>query len=723
MRYLFWGLLCLFLNLQVLEAQSPIELSGKTDMRFIGKSVSYWTDSTESLTFSHILTSEIQDKFRAGTEQILEFEGNPHSIWIKIQTYHTQSERHWVLQSHTLSSADTVQFFAVLPDGYTLQEINPLQKFSERPVRAGHHIFELHPNADTYYLRIHSSGLWRLSLRLASWKNLFEYYHERDFLQGLFFGILILSGIIALIIGFVIHSKIFYYYALYIFGILITNGAWEGLLFEWLWANFPTLNYFDPSKFIFFMLAIPFVASFLHTKQNAPKLHRLFYGLVILYVIGLIINILGFISLTYYLIDIALFLTLIQIFVVSVVIYRQDYRPAKLFLVAWLPFLVGIMITFLQDAGVLPHNPFTFHAVKVGTVWEILVLSWAISMRINELRQEREGATKKALHALRQNEQMIREHNKLLEAQVAKRTAELAQKNQALENHEQELEQALHDLQAKEAQLVQSEKMTSLGVLTAGIAHELNNPISFMNAGVYALERNLSEILKVTGLYEQITDENYPQILHQIEAEKADIEYEESLAEIRELIQGIKSGAKRTERIVKALRLFSRLDEADVKTIDIHKNLDNVLVMLTNRWKNRIEIIRNYQDIPKIECFAGKLNQVFMNIILNAIQATEQDGKLTITTQLVPDNQCPMVRISVKDTGKGIPQNARTHIFEPFYTTKPVGEGTGLGLAVSYSIIQEHGGKLDFTSQENIGTEFWIDLPVSSKIKENASET
>jgi len=716
MKCLIISLIVIFGGLTKLNAQAVLTLSEQTDMDFIGKSITYWIDSSETTALKDILETKVP-LFQLGTEEILEFGGCPYPIWIRIQTQ-ASKRWDWVLQSHTLSSTDTLDFFAILPDSQTAQQnIHPLQPLSKRPIRVGHPIFELHPEAEIHYLRVHSSGIWRLALRLASWKHLFEYYHSRDFLQGIFFGILILSGVVALVVRSIIQLRIFFYYALYVVGVLITNGAWENLLFEWFWANFPILNYLEPSKFVFFILVMPFVSSFLNTKKNAPILHCVFYGLVGLYALGVIANLLGLISLAYFLIDTALFLTLIQIIVVSIVVYNLGYEPAKLFLLAWLPFLVGIMITFLQDAGVLPHNTFTFHAIKIGTLWEILVLSWAISLKIKTLRQEREKADQERLRAMQQNEKMIREQNKLLEAKVEKRTAQLAQKNKALQQHEHELKHALHELQAKEAQLVQSEKMTSLGVLTAGIAHELNNPISFINASAYALERCLSEMIILNTHYEEITPENSTKKLAEIDNIKEEMDYEGALDDLRELVQGLKSSAKRTNKIVKALRLFSRLDENSIKYIDLHKNLDSVLTMLTNHWNNRVEIIRQYQEIPKVECFAGKLNQVFMNIILNALQATPDKGKLTIATSQVNTPSQSMVRVAIKDTGKGIPKSVQSHIFEPFYTTKPVGEGTGLGLAISYGIIKEHGGRLSFQSEENIGTEFWIDLPIASTSK------
>jgi predicted ATPase/signal transduction histidine kinase len=303
----------------------------------------------------------------------------------------------------------------------------------------------------------------------------------------------------------------------------------------------------------------------------------------------------------------------------------------------------------------------------------------------------------------------LEEYNRTLEENVAKRTTEISLKNELLIRQKKELGAALENLRQSQYQLIQSEKMASLGQLVAGIAHEINNPVNFISAGVESLNANLEEIGQILDIYHEITPKNVKEKLKEIEEIKQKIDYKEAISEINKLISSIKNGTKRTTEIVKGLRTFSRMDKDIIKTADIHEGLDSTLILLHNRYKDRIDIIRNYGDIPQIECYPGQLNQVFMNILSNAIDAIDSTGKITITTTNIDG----MVRISIKDNGRGIPENLKEKIFEPFYTTKAVGKGTGLGLSISHGIIEKLNGRIEVNSRVREGTEFAIILPVT----------
>lgn len=276
-----------------------------------------------------------------------------------------------------------------------------------------------------------------------------------------------------------------------------------------------------------------------------------------------------------------------------------------------------------------------------------------------------------------------------------------------------ELQIALENLKHTQSQLVQSEKMASLGQLVAGIAHEINNPVNFINAGVDSLSANLNDIRQVMNVYHQITPGNVTEKLGQIEELKANIDYDTAVKELMTLIDSIKNGTSRTTEIIRGLRIFSRLDEDILKSADIHEGIDSTLVLLHNRYKNRIQIVRNYGKLPLIECYPGQLNQVFMNILSNAIDAIEESGTITIKTS-IPEK---FLVINIHDTGHGIPEDIRVKIFDPFFTTKPVGKGTGLGLSISLGIIEKHNGKIELKSEQGKGTEVIITLPVTQKEK------
>lgn len=253
--------------------------------------------------------------------------------------------------------------------------------------------------------------------------------------------------------------------------------------------------------------------------------------------------------------------------------------------------------------------------------------------------------------------------------------------------------------------LIQQEKLASIGVLTAGVAHEINNPINFITSNISSLKRDVKDLLVVLKKYEGVTQ--LPE-LQEIETIKKEMEFEITVNETDTLLQGIEEGAKRTATIVKDLKTISRLHDTDLKAVDLTEGINSTLALLSHTYKNTIQIIKDYGDIPPIECYPGKLNQVLMNILSNAIQSIVDKGSIYIKTSRVADH----VEIRIKDTGCGISEKNKQNIFTPFFTTKDVGKGTGLGLSISHAIIADHKGHLSFHSQEGQGTEFIIRLPM-----------
>ena len=279
----------------------------------------------------------------------------------------------------------------------------------------------------------------------------------------------------------------------------------------------------------------------------------------------------------------------------------------------------------------------------------------------------------------------LRARNESLEQQVCERThlaGRLAQSNQALEETNRRLATA-------QVQLIQTEKMASLGQLVAGIAHEVNNPLSFVLNHLFIVESGLT----------RISPEMEPHLS------------EASLRKLRRVgvrLGEMREGLDRVKELVLQLRTFSRLDEGGFKTADVTENIDSVLLFLKHKMNGRIRVEKHYGPVRSLYCCAGRLNQVLMNLVANAIDAIAGPGKIAITTGQT-DNA---FFISVRDSGAGIPEGIRNRIFDPFFTTKAVGKGTGLGLAISYGIVQDHLGSIEVQSQEGQGSEFYIRIPV-----------
>ena len=271
------------------------------------------------------------------------------------------------------------------------------------------------------------------------------------------------------------------------------------------------------------------------------------------------------------------------------------------------------------------------------------------------------------------------------------------------------LREARERMQNTQVQLVQSEKMASLGQLTAGVAHEINNPVNFVSANVGPLRRDISELFAVLAQYEEIVaTQQLQEKFQDVEKLKQKLDFPYLKDEINNLLDGVQEGAQRTSEIVKGLRNFTRLDEDDRKPADINQGIESALLMLKHQLKNRVEVIKEFGALPPVMCYPGKMNQVFLNLLANASQAIAGKGQIIIKT--FSDGE--IVTISIRDTGMGMTPEVKKHIFEPFFTTKPVGEGTGLGLPITYGIIEAHDGNIEIYSEPGKGSEFVITLPV-----------
>ncbi len=298
----------------------------------------------------------------------------------------------------------------------------------------------------------------------------------------------------------------------------------------------------------------------------------------------------------------------------------------------------------------------------------------------------------------------------------------LRQSESQLITQTQELEQTLQELRQTQTQLVQSEKMSSLGQMVGGIAHEINNPVGFIHANLIHASDYTQDLLELVQLYQQY----YPDGIPEIETRIEEIDLEFLQEDLMKLIQSMKGGTKRIQNIVQSLRTFSRLDEAELKDVDIHDGIESTLMILQNRLKSQspeIKVIKKYGQLPLVYCYSGQLNQVFMNLLNNAIDVLSEPqqqptDKLAQTEPKVIGIQTETadknwVILRIYDNGSGITEEVRSKIFDPFFTTKPVGKGTGLGLSSSYQIIVEnHGGKLWCNSAPGQGTEFVIQIPI-----------
>jgi two-component system, NtrC family, sensor kinase len=344
----------------------------------------------------------------------------------------------------------------------------------------------------------------------------------------------------------------------------------------------------------------------------------------------------------------------------------------------------------------------------IAFLWRVKSMEQRVLKRSNQDLEhrvaDRTTELSLTLAQLQQSQTQLQQSNEALEDRVTERTFELCA--------------TLDELQRSQGQLIQSEKMSSLGQLVAGVAHEINNPVNFIYGNLLHVNNYAQDLINLVGLYQQHHSPPHPAI-HQAEDE---MELDFLIEDMPQVLASMKMGATRIKDIVLSLRMFSRMDEAEVKAVDIHQGIDSTLVILGHRLKaterrSAIEVDKAYGALPLVECYAGQLNQVFMNILANAIDALEETtleqpqypGKITIQTAVVDS----WVKIAISDNGPGMPEAVKHNMFNPFFTTKPIGKGTGMGLGISYQIITErHGGTLDCSSTPGQGTALIIQIPL-----------
>jgi two-component system NtrC family sensor kinase len=291
--------------------------------------------------------------------------------------------------------------------------------------------------------------------------------------------------------------------------------------------------------------------------------------------------------------------------------------------------------------------------------------------------------------------------------------ADLAERQRArdeLQRRSDEQQALIQRLEETRHQLVQSEKMASIGQLAAGVAHEINNPIGYVSSNLQSLRDYVESLLAIVAALESHQQALPPPTAARLQQLKAEHDYDYLRADILQLLDESREGALRVKQIVQDLKDFSHVGEQGRQWADLHKGLDSTLNIAHNEIKYVADVSRRYGDIPEIECVASQLNQVFMNLLVNAAQAISKPrGQIVVTTGRLNDEA---VFVEVTDDGAGIAPEHLTRIFDPFFTTKPVGKGTGLGLSLSYSIVRDHGGHIEVRSELGVGTTFRVVLPI-----------
>lgn len=701
-RQVLFILICFFTEMGF--AQQLIPFDGGFGP--IGDKLEILTDSNSMISLKEAMKSS---HFRRSTEEFPNLGTTPYSYWVRFSLQNLTNGKTAGIQL-TQAMTDYLDFYEL--NGDTVRRVNftgHKRPFNNRYLKNQTFIYQIPFAAGdvrTVYIKVKSGKQLIIPVYLGTIEQVLENSLVIDMLFGVYVGIIMVMILYNLFVYSTVRDRNYLYYVIYLVVVLLTQASMQGYVFRLILPDYPDIA----DMFIYFstaligIAAIEFSKHFLSTKKYTPKLHKVSYVFYALYCVQILLALIGRINASYTLMLMLAMFSAIYVLYMAVVILFKGVRSAKFFLIAWGGFILCVVVYVLKDFNIIfPYNNITNFALLIGSAFEAVMLSFALADKINILKSEKEQSQMQTMEVLRENERIIREQNVVLEAKVIERTAEL---NTTLE-----------DLKQTQSQLVESEKMASLGQLTAGIAHEINNPINFVTSNINPLKRDVDMLLEALGKIESVGLSDRPVLEKKqiIEDYKEDLDFDYLKIEIDQLMKGINEGASRTAEIVKGLRIFSRVDEDDLKKADLNEGLNSTMIIANNLLNNSIEVIMDQGDLPKVECYAGKLNQVFLNIISNGVHAIHDKfgekpgGQLHIKTYADEEN----VYLSIKDNGIGMSAETQKKIFEPFFTTKDVGEGTGLGMSIAYNTIKKHKGDIDVYSSPGEGSVFNLRIPIS----------
>ena len=684
MKPIKW-LLLLYTGLTYGYGQVPISVNSG-ESRQIGQSTDYLIDSTRAFT----ITDVIRKPFQKGRTEVLNFGTIQDNTWVR---FAVSSKTEKALYLEVMAPlVDTLQLYEVRNGSTTLLFDGGMGKpFGIRPIRIENWLFSLNLNAGTthtYYIKAHSLFPLQMPITLSAKNKYAEYNQQYHLFWGLYIGFILFAFIYNLFIYLSVRERKYLYYILYILFSLTFYLGLQGYDFQFLWPNYPHLNNLLPVAIcINNVLVTLFTMDFLNITRKQTFEYYFSLTLIAIFSGVALINLAGG---TVIAVGMGQLMSLIAclFYILAAIRSHQRHVPsARYFLVAWTIFLTFVFIYILAMNNALPINFFTSHCIFFGHMTEVGLLSFALASRINWLKSENERKQKEIIHQLRVNEEIQLEANRVLEQKVIERTTEL---------------------KASQALLIQKEKLASLGELTAGIAHEVQNPLNFVN--------NFSQVC--VELVDEIADE----------VQKGHVDEVNAISlNLRQNLERITHHGNRASSIVKGMLEHTRANTGNVQPTNLNTLANEYLRMAYHgqQLKDKASAISFETDfdshLPILNVVPQEIGRVLLNLYNNALYAVSQkatraksgqmyEPKVWVSTQVLPAK----VQIRVRDNGPGIDDGIKAKIFQPFFTTKPTGDGTGLGLSLSYDIIVKgYGGELRAENCEDGGVEFIITLPIS----------
>lgn len=704
------GLLFGFLLFCSVLVQASVKVSSGPQLKSIGLDVLIYEDKTAKLTIDDIVKLP-ENAFISSTYRTPNFSFTRSRIWMKIpiEWQNPSYSEYAIWQQYALT--DKLVFYRQNEKGeYYPSTTGDQVVFSQREFPTRAFGFALKPKAgqtDVYYLALSGAGTLNIDLQLSSLDQAVAHSETRHLLYGFYYGGLIALFLYNLILFSTLRDRIYFFYSIYVLGLGMSFFDLNGLAFRYLWPNFTWMNSgFLLFTYLSFFAQAQFTRLFLNLSNKAPMLDKAFLVLMAISVFGWFSV---FFVPTEYIYSlsqrIATLSSLLFLFA-GISSWRQGYVPARFFTIAVVFYVLGVIVYILQNFGVLETRAVTNYAVQIGSSFEIILFSFAIANRIYHIKNENILLQEKA-------KQQLLESNQDLEQKIQDRTQDLMRSlNSMNEKHVA--------LVAAQQQLIQSEKMSSLGTLVAGVAHEINNPTNFTRLATENMEQDIVKLKSF--LLNLANDESDPKLLNELQSRFDKISSQLTL---------IHDGTERLAHIVRDLRSFSRLDASESEVAKPDVGLTATLNLVRAQYGDFIQI-ELHSSFPNSEClcYPAALNQVFMNLAVNGCQAILEKhrneslvkgqfvGQLLVLSTLHKTPQQQWWQAEFHDDGIGMDSEVLNRIFEPFFSTKDVGQGTGLGLSVSYGIVQKHHGDLMASSAPNQGSCFRVRIPMLAKTNE-----
>lgn len=703
MRKLFF--LTILLIGTLLSGFSQLQVGESASETNIGRHIQILVDSSGRMGIESV---RLHGKFEQLNVDVPNLNITNFSYWVKIPIVN-HSDFDELFIDLRQPSIDEVSFYYPFNDGYDSIISGDYIEIAKRNFQHQNYVFPIFINRGeekVYYIKVKAQDQMLLPISVGSIFFINDAHNFKDIFYGLFAGIMIALLLYNFFIFLKIREKVYAYYIVYLAVIFVAQSNLQGYTLRFFWPYAPWVERSSVYLLIAFsgISGLLFISYYIQAREKAKRAWNVMKFSILVYLIAIAAAFAGFNTLSYKIIEINGLFNSLLIIGTAYRLWRQGSKQAGNMLLAWSIFFTGVITFVLKDFGILPYNDFTFNTMTIGAACEAILLSLGLADKINQLKLEKEEADASRIRTMETQ-------NEVLEVKVHERTVEL-------EDAKDHIQAQFDHLRLTQKQLVESEKLAGLGQMTAGIAHELNNPINFVSSNVGPLHRDIEDVVTLLNEYNQLPEDVTPDQIRELKLkyQKTDIDFVQK--EIHQLLNGIEEGSRRTAEIVRGLRIFARADKDTLVSANINECLQSTIVVMKSATKGEVTLTRELDNtMPFMECFPGKLNQVIANLVSNAVQATKLSGRSASERQvhIRSYHDENFAHISVKDNGCGMSDELKEKIFMPFFTTKAVGDGTGLGLSIALGIVEEHHGEIEVISNEGIGSEFIIHLPRAHK--------